>query len=77
MNRKLFGGLALAFAVSCVGVSLATDVYAGNAYRIEYYADATLTGPPVGNEVLHCTGNLTHSGIVTDYSIYTEVTCPE
>ncbi|MCE9672635.1 hypothetical protein LY474_32990 [Myxococcus stipitatus] len=40
------------------------------AYELEYYADASHTGAPVGAQRCECFGPLRRTGTVTPYAVY-------
>lgn len=76
MKMKVFGGLALALSVSCIGMMIATDALAlpDHGYRIIYF-DAP-GGNVVGHESLSCSGAHHSDGIATEYYTETDFDCP-
>ena len=76
MKKKLFGGLALAFALSSVGLMAATDALAlpDHGYRIIYFDGM---GHIVGHESLSCSGAHHVDGIQTDIFSEEDFNCPE
>src|SRR5262249_45467222 len=65
--------IALAVAVSMVGLTVAADATAQiTSQMYYYYADASLTGSVVGRQGITCTGSYVSIGTITDYYKYAE-----